>query len=116
MGRTLTSADCQRTQSGLRVTNNWMLFRQGMISAISNSKTLLLYTAFIPPFLNPANNVYVQTAVIALTYAVVEFIVEFLIASAAQSVRPWFVSVGQRFNRFCGALFVAFGAALPIHL
>ena len=99
----------------LRVTSNWVLFRQGMISAISNPKALLLYTAFIPPFLNPENNVYVQTAVIALTYAVVEFVVEFLVASAAQSVRPWFARVGQRFNRFCGGLFVAFGVALPIH-
>ena len=97
------------------VSSNWALFRQGLISAISNPKALLLYTAFIPPFLNSANNVYLQTAVIALTYAVVEFMVEFLVASAAQSVRPWLARVGQRFNRFCGGLFVAFGIALPIH-
>lgn len=94
MGRTLTSVDCQRTQSGLRVTSNWVLFRQDMISAISNPKALMLHAAFIPPFLNATNNnVYVQTAVIALISAVVEFIVEFLVASAAQSVRPWFAGV-----------------------
>lgn len=34
---------------------------------------------------HPGNNVYLQTAVIALTYAVVEFMVEFLVASAAKA-------------------------------
>ncbi|MGH8361192.1 MAG: LysE family translocator, partial [Pseudomonas sp.] len=52
---------------------------------------------------------------IALTYAVVEFIGEYLVASAAHRVRPWLARTGRRFNKVCGGFFVLFGLALPIH-
>ncbi|AGI23136.1 amino acid transporter membrane protein [Pseudomonas sp. ATCC 13867] len=90
-----------------------LLFRQGLLSAISNPKALLLFTAFITPFIDPHRNLLLQTVVMALTYATVEFAVEFGVASAANRVRPWLARAGQRFNRVCGGLFVAFGALLP---
>ncbi|NUT89643.1 LysE family translocator, partial [Pseudomonas corrugata] len=82
----------------------WSLFRQGLLSAVSNPKALLLFTAFIPPFLDPHRNLLVQTAAIALTYAVVEFIVEYIVATAAYRVRPWLARAGRRFNKVCGGL------------
>lgn len=94
---------------------SWSLFRQGLVSAVSNPKAILLFTAFIPPFLDPHRNILAQTAVIALTYAVVEFVVEYLVASAAHRVRPWLARTGRRFNKVCGGFFVLFGVALPIH-
>lgn len=93
----------------------WSLFRQGLVSALSNPKALLLFTAFIPPFLDPHRGIIAQTLAIALTYAVVEFIVEYLVASAAHRVRPWLARTGRRFNKVCGGFFVLFGLALPIH-
>ncbi|CDF93108.1 MULTISPECIES: LysE family translocator [unclassified Pseudomonas] len=93
----------------------WSLFRQGLLSAVSNPKALLLFTAFIPPFLDPHRNLFAQTAAIALTYAVVEFIVEYIVATAAYRVRPWLARTGRRFNKVCGGFFVAFGLVLPIH-
>ncbi|MFH0017240.1 LysE family translocator [Pseudomonas aeruginosa] len=93
----------------------WVLFRQGLVSAVSNPKALLLFTAFIPPFLDPQRNILAQTAAIALTYAVVEFFVEYAVASAAHKVRPWLARTGHRFNKVCGGFFVAFGLALPVH-
>ena len=93
----------------------WALFRQGLLSAVSNPKALLLFTAFIPPFLDPARNLLAQTAAIALTYAAVEFVVEYLVATAAYRVRPWLARTGRRFNKVCGGFFVAFGLALPAH-
>ncbi len=93
----------------------WSLFRQGLVSAISNPKALLLFTAFIPPFLDPQRSIIAQTITIALTYAVVEFVVEYLVASAAHRVRPWLARTGRRFNKVCGGFFVLFGLALPIH-
>jgi len=95
-------------------SSGWSLFRQGLLSAISNPKALLLFTAFITPFIDPQRNLLLQTAVMALTYAVVEFAVEFGVASAANRVRPWLARTGRRFNRICGGFFVAFGALLPI--
>ena len=94
---------------------HWSLFRQGGVSALSNPKALLLFTAFIPPFLDPHRNLIAQTAAIALTYAVVEFVVEYTVASAAHRVRPWLARTGRRFNKVCGGFFVLFGLALPIH-
>lgn len=100
------------TSTGLQ---HWALFRQGLVSAISNPKALLLFTAFIPPFLDPHRSLVAQTAAIALTYAVVEFFVEYMVASAAHKVRPWLAQTGRRFNKTCGGFFVLFGVALPIH-
>ncbi|CRM28211.1 MULTISPECIES: LysE family translocator [Pseudomonas] len=99
-------------KTGLR---RWSLFRQGLVSALSNPKALLLFTAFIPPFLDPHRSLIAQTAAIALTYAVVEFFVEYMVASAAHRVRPWLARTGRRFNKICGGFFVLFGLALPIH-
>ncbi|VFS74175.1 amino acid transporter membrane protein [Pseudomonas aeruginosa] len=90
------------------------LFRQGLLSAIANPKALLLFTAFITPFIEPQRSLLLQTTVMALTYAAVEFVVEFGVASAAHGVRPWLARAGRRFNRVCGGFFVAFGALLPI--
>lgn len=109
------SAPVSLETSGMPSLRRWSLFRQGLVSAISNHKALLLFTAFIPPFLDPHRNLIAQTAAIALTYAVVEFFVEFMVASAANRVRPWLARTGRRFNKVCGGFFVLFGVALPIH-
>lgn len=93
----------------------WSLFRQGLVSAIANPKALLLFTALIPPFLDPHRSIIAQTIAIALTYAVVEFVVEYMVASAAHRVRPWLARSGRRFNKVCAGFFVLFGLALPLH-
>ena len=89
--------------------------RAAVVEDNPTAKALLLFTAFIPPFLDPHRNLIAQTAAIALTYAVVEFCVEYLVASAAHRVRPWLARTGRRFNKVCGGFFVVFGLALPIH-
>jgi len=90
------------------------LFRQGLFAALSNPKALLFFSAFLPQFVDPARNLYVQFGVLAVTYAVTEFGVEYLLASAAHRIRPWLARAGRRFNRVCGGLFVAVGALLPV--
>ncbi|AHL34609.1 amino acid transporter LysE [Pseudomonas brassicacearum] len=109
------SAPVSLETTGATSFRHWSLFRQGLVSAISNPKALLLFTAFIPPFLDPQRSIIAQTIAIALTYAVVEFIVEYAVASAAHRVRPWLARTGRRFNKVCGGFFVLFGLALPIH-
>ena len=109
------SAPVSLEPTGATSFRRWSLFRQGLVSALSNPKALLLFTAFIPPFLNPHRSIIAQTAAIALTYAVVEFVVEYMVASAAHRVRPWLARTGRRFNKVCGGFFVVFGLALPIH-
>ena len=90
-----------------------VMFRQGLLAAISNPKALLFYGAFLPQFIDPARSLYTQFAIMAGTFVVVEFLVEYVLARLAHRVRPWLERAGRRFNKVCGGLFAAMGAALP---
>lgn len=90
------------------------LLRQGFFSAISNPKVILFFGAFLPQFLEPQRNLWLQFAIMALTFAVVEGLVEYLLARMAQRIRPWLQRSGKGFNRCCGGLFALMGAALPM--
>ena len=89
------------------------LFRQGLFSALSNPKVILFFGAFLPQFLDPQRPLWLQFAVMALTFALVEGIVEYILARLAHRIRPWLERSGKGFNRVCGGLFAAMGAALP---
>jgi len=99
--------------SGVRPSTS-RLFRQGLLSALSNPKVILFYGAFLPQFVDPQRGLAVQFVVMAATVAVVEFLVELLLALLAFRVRPWLQRGGRAFNRSCGVLFVLIGVALPL--
>lgn len=90
------------------------LFRQGLFAAVSNPKALLFYGAFLPQFLDPTRSLWLQFAVMAGTFAVIEFMVEVLLARMAHRIRPALERYGKRFNRVCGGAFALMGAALPM--
>lgn len=90
------------------------LFRQGLVSAVSNPKALLFFAAFLPQFIDPHRSLLVQFMVLAGTFMATEVITEYVLASAAHRIRPWLIRMGRRFNRICGGLFVVIGAALPL--
>jgi homoserine/homoserine lactone efflux protein len=92
----------------------WSMFRQGLLSALTNPKGLLFFAAFLPQFVDPARSLVVQFAVMAGTFAVIEIATELFIASAAHRISPWLKRVGRRFNQACGGVFIAIGAALPL--
>lgn len=90
------------------------LFRQGALAAISNPKVILFFAAFLPQFIDPAGSLLIQFAVLAGTFAVIEFSIELLVASLANRISKWLAKVGRRFNQSCGAAFIAIGVALPL--
>lgn len=90
------------------------LFRQGALSAITNPKSLLLFMAMLPQFINPDGNMFMQFLIIAITYSFTEFAAEYMFVYAASHIRPWLARVGKRFNQGFGGLFVVIGAALPL--
>ena len=92
----------------------WSLFQQGALSALTNPKAVLFFTAFLPQFIDPARSLGVQFFIMAGTFAVTEIVTEVLIASMAHHISPWLKRVGRRFNQACGGVFIAVGAALPL--
>ena len=90
------------------------LFRQGLLTAISNPKALLFYGAFLPQFIDASRPLWPQFLVMTATFVVVEWFVEWGLALLAHRVRPWLQRVGRGFNRACGGLFVGMGCALPL--
>lgn len=91
-----------------------VLFRQGLLSAVTNPKGILFFAAFLPQFIDPTRSLWLQFVVMAGTFALVEIATELFIASAAHRIRPWLQRVGKAFNRACGGVFMAIGAALPL--
>ena len=100
--------------AGQPVAGAGTLFRQGLLAALSNPKVLLFYGAFLPQFIDPGRDLLVQFAVLAVTFAVVECAVEYLLARLAHRIRPVLTRTGRRFNRLCGGLFATMGVALPM--
>jgi threonine/homoserine/homoserine lactone efflux protein len=96
--------------------DGWSMFRQGALSAATNPKGLLFFTAFLPQFIDPARNLVIQFLVMAGTFIATEIVTEYVLAAAANRVRPWLARVGRRFNRACGGVFIAIGAALPLRM
>lgn len=90
------------------------MFRQGLLSALTNPKALLFFAAFLPQFIDPARGLVLQFAVMAGTFAAIEIATELVIASLAQRISPWLRRVGRRFNQACGGVFIAIGVALPL--
>jgi homoserine/homoserine lactone efflux protein len=92
----------------------WSLFQQGALSALTNPKGLLFFTAFLPQFIDPARSLFVQFVIMAGTFAAIEIATEVLIASMAHRISRWVRRVGRRFNQACGGVFMAIGVALPL--
>lgn len=90
------------------------MFRQGALSAVTNPKGLLFFAAFLPQFVDPGRSLFLQFVIMAGTFALVEVVTEYALASAAHRLRPWLRRIGRTFNRACGGAFVAIGAALPL--
>jgi homoserine/homoserine lactone efflux protein len=90
------------------------LFRQGALSALTNPKGILFFTAFLPQFIDPGRSLFVQFVIMAGTFAAIEIVTEVFIASMAHRISPWLRRVGRRFNQACGGLFMAIGIALPL--
>jgi len=90
------------------------LFRQGLLTAVSNPKALLFYGAFLPQFIDPDRDLLMQFVVMAFVFVTIEIIVESMLALLAHRIRPLLERAGKSFNRVCGGMFVAMGVALPM--
>jgi len=92
------------------------MFLQGAMSAGTNPKVLLFFTAFLPGFIDPARSLVTQFLAIAGTFAAIELVTEMLIAGMAQRIHAWLARVGRSFNRVCGGIIAIIGVMLPLKL
>jgi homoserine/homoserine lactone efflux protein len=86
----------------------------GMITQGANPKALVFFTAFLPQFVNPAEPLAPQIAILAATSILIEFGVLASYAALASRVshfaqRPRFANV---FRRVGGAMLIGAGAGL----
>lgn len=102
-------AETRRSDAGLLG-----LARQEFLVAAGNPKAILIFTAFLPQFVDPAQAVTAQFAVLGALFLALEWIAIAAYAYMGLHMRRWFSQPrGKRiFNRCCAALLSAAASVL----
>lgn len=89
---------------------------EGFTVAIANPKVILFFMAFLPQFIDSHAPLAGQFFILATTFALVEVVVELLLAMSAARILGWFSHRRgmQLFNRATGALFISAGGLLAL--
>ncbi|EGU46327.1 hypothetical protein VII00023_12091 [Vibrio ichthyoenteri ATCC 700023] len=98
--------------SDVRLKNNRLdLAKQEFILAAGNPKAILIFTAFLPQFVDVTQPVQSQFFVLGCTFLFLELLAISLYALFGLYLRHWFTKpeMAKRFNRIC-ATFLAFSA------
>ncbi len=90
------------------------LARQEFLVAAGNPKAILIFTAFLPQFVSPAQPAAPQFAVLGALFLALELIAIGIYAYMGVHMRRWFAAPrGKRiFNRSCSVLLAGAGAGL----
>jgi len=92
----------------------WRLYRRGVIVNVLNPKTAIFFLAFLPQFVDPAQPVRPQLAVLGLIFVVLAFVSDSLWALAAGSAAA-VLKGSRRFlrmqRRISGTVFIGLGLA-----
>lgn len=94
----------------------WSLWQQGFLAAVTNPKGILFFVAFLPQFIDPERDLFVQFVIMASTFIIIEIVFELVVAALSQSLQPWLARAGRWFNRATGGLFIVIGVLLPWQL
>ena len=90
------------------------VFRQGLLAAVTNPKGILFFVAFLPQFLVTDSPLFVQFAIMTVTFVGIEIVTETVIALGSEKIQPFLAKFGTRVNQTFGAVFIAIGIALPL--
>lgn len=90
------------------------LARQEFLVAAGNPKAILIFTAFLPQFVDPAGDVAAQFTVLGTLFLLLEVVAIAIYAWMGRHLRRWFASPrGKRvFNRTSAALLGGAGVGL----
>ena len=89
-------------------------FTAGLLTQLGNPKTILYWTALVPPFVDPARSISGQLVVIAAIGTAVDLVVLAGYAVTAARVRRWMASDRHQraLNLAAGTLFAVVGLTL----
>lgn len=92
-------------------------FRQGVCVAMSNPKVILFYLSFLPQFIDLSKNISVQIAILAASFAVVEFAVELIAATFSIKLLNFMDTPRSQkiFNSAIGTFFIIIGVSFIIN-
>ena len=95
-------------------TGLWGLARQEFLVAAGNPKAILIFTAFLPQFVDPTADVGSQFLLLGLLFLILEWIAIGAYAYIGLHMRRWFTQPrGKKiFNRCCAGLLSAAASAL----
>lgn len=90
------------------------IYLQGVVTQILNPKVAVFFIAFLPQFLNPAQPIGPQVAILGVVYVAFAVAVDVTYVLAASAVAKRFVNsriAQRRSNRFAAATYFALGVA-----
>lgn len=92
------------------------VFLRSFLVAVTNPKGYLFFTAFLPQFIDPAQPQLAQYAVLAVTFAAIDFTVMFGYAAAgAQAIRLLRAKGVLWLDRLCGGALLALAGSLALY-
>jgi len=94
--------------------SNAALFRQGLLVALTNPKSILFFTALFPQFIHPEAPVLPQFLALTSAFAACVLISHMAYVLLARHTHRWFGTPRRArvFNRICGGAFGLLGLSL----
>lgn len=115
----LWSARVERVQESgnnepAQMCSLWRLARQEFLVAAGNPKAILIFTAFLPQFVNTAEAVMPQFFILGLLFLLLEWIAIAAYAYMGAYLGKWFALPARKllFNRVCAVFLGSAGAGL----
>ena len=90
------------------------LFRQGLLVALTNPKSILFFTALFPQFIQPQATMLPQFLALTSVFAACVLVSHLAYVLLARHTHRWFGTPGRAriFNRICGGAFGLLGLSL----
>jgi threonine/homoserine/homoserine lactone efflux protein len=92
----------------------WLLAKQEFLVAVGNPKAILIFTAFLPQFVNTAHPAGSQFFILGSAFLVLELLAIAAYAYLGSHLRKWFSMQARKraFNRICASLLGLAGVGL----
>lgn len=117
--RLLTSKgalDVAAAQHGTATERNASIFAKSFLTAVTNPKGYLFFSAFLPQFLDPSAPLAPQYVALAVTFALLDGVVMFGYALlGARAVRLLKRAGALWLERTCGAMLLALAGSLALY-